>query len=324
MTMRTQSKMPVEIAKELDRPCSTITRELARHSTQAGSYSAMSAQRQAEMKAREHHTQRKLDDPELWRFVEQKLKLRWSPEQIAQALRAEYPEDESMRVSHETIYSYLYVQGRGHLKKEVTRYLRQHRPTRRPRQGRVEHRGKILNMVSIHQRPPEVEERNIPGHWEGDLVMGARNQSALGTLVERKTRFVILVPLKAHDARSVRQAMVRNIRHLPEHLRRSMTYDQGKEMAEHEQFTIDSKMQVYFADPHSPWMRGTNENTNGLVRDFFPKGTDFSKVTTRQIRRVQHMLNERPRETLNWSTPKDAFANELDNHITQNLQHMRC
>jgi IS30 family transposase len=162
-------------------------------------------------------------------------------------------------------------------------------------------------MISIDKRPAEVASRTVPGHWEGDLVMGAMNRSALGTLVERMTRFLIIVILTEHDATSTRFAFGREIMRLPAHLRRSMTYDQGKEMSEHVQLTMDTKMQVYFAHPHSPWMRGTNENTNGLIRDFFPKGTDFSQVSERELRKVQHMLNERPRKTLGWKTPKEAM-----------------
>jgi transposase, IS30 family len=319
MIMLTQGHTFSGIATALHRSVSSISREVQGRKTADGMYSALEAQRGAERAGGSRHTQRKLDHRPLWEFVEKKLKLRWSPEQIAQELRTQYPTDPQMQVSHETIYAFLYVQGRGQLKKELISYLRQHRPKRLPRTGRVETRGKIADMVSIHQRPPEVEDRSVPGHWEGDLIMGARNQSALGTLVERMTRFVILVPLHAHDAESTRKAFARNIRHLPLHLRRSMTYDQGKEMAEHVQFTMETKVQVYFADPHSPWMRGTNENTNGLLRGFFPKGTDFSQVTTREIRRVQHMLNERPRETLGWKTPKAAFTEVLKADITKNL-----
>lgn len=315
MIMLSHGTTFTEIARALGRSVSTISREVHNRKTSAGAYSALDAQRRADQAAKCHHIQRKLNEPRLWNFVEKKLKLHWSPEQIARELRTTYPEDSLMHVSHETIYAYLYVQGRGHFKKELTRYLRQHRPTRRPRGGQREYRGKILDMVSIHQRPAEVADRTVPGHWEGDLIMGARNQSALGTLVERMTRFVILVPLRAHDAVSVRKGFARNIRHLPLHVRKSMTYDQGKEMADHVQLTMDTKVQVYFADPHSPWMRGTNENTNGLLRDFFPKGTDFSKVTTTQIRRVQHILNERPRQTLGWRTPKAAFAEVLKAHL---------
>lgn len=319
MIMLSQERTPTDIASALNRSVSTITREIKTRASASGQYSALEAQHQADRAARSHHKQRKLDHPPLWRFVEKKLKLHWSPEQIAQELRTKYPTNPRMHASHETIYAYLYVQGRGQLKKELTRYLRQHRPTRRPRSGRTEHRGKILDMVSIHQRPAEVADRCVPGHWEGDLIMGARNQSALGTIVERMTRFVILVPLRGHDAEETRKAFARNIRYLPVHLRRSMTYDQGKEMAEHVQFTMDTKMQVYFADPHSPWMRGTNENTNGLLRDFFPKGTDFSTVSAAQIRRVQHALNERPRETLGWRTPKEAFSDVLKADTNEHL-----
>ena len=318
--MLAKDKTFTDIARELKRSVSTISREIKGYQARK-TYSALTSQHCAEDLAKSHHTQRKLDNPLLLCILKEKLKLRWSPEQIAQHLRVTYPDDSLMQVSHETIYSYLYVQSRGALKKELIRCLRQHRPTRRTLQKQKEYRGKLVDMVSIHQRPPEVEDRNVPGHWEGDLIMGARNQSALGTLVERKTRFVILVPLRSHDAASVRKAIARNIRHLPAHLFKTLTYDQGKEMAEHVRFTMDTSVQVYFADPHSPWMRGTNENTNGLLRDFFPKGIDFSKVTTKRIREVQHMINERPRETLQWRTPKVAFEEEMRYHIINNYNN---
>jgi transposase, IS30 family len=307
MVLRSQRYSQTEIAEELNRDASTISRELKRHSGPQRAYSAHSAQEEADRRARCHNTQRKLSKPRLWRIVKKKLKLRWSPEQISRCLRKRYPEDPTMHVSHEAIYSFLYVQTKGTLKKELTSCLRQKRTQRRSRTGRVERRGKIPDMISIDQRPAEVASRTVPGHWEGDLVMGAMNRSAIGTLVERMTRFLIVVILTAHDATSTRFAFRREIMRLPAHLRWSMTYDQGKEMSEHVKLTMDTKMQVYFAHPHSPWMRGTNENTNGLIRDFFPKGTDFSQVSERELRKVQHMLNERPRKTLGWKTPKEAM-----------------
>lgn len=317
MVQQSQGKTATAIARTLGRSVSTITREIERHTPPEGQYSALRAQRTAELAASLHRGPRKLDSPPLWHVVEEKLNLRWSPEQIARYLRRTYPDDTAMHVSHETIYGYLYVQSRGQFKKELVRCLRQHRPSRRSKNGKGDDRGKILDMVSIHERPAEVADRSVPGHWEGDLIMGASNRSALGTLVERKTRFVILVRLTAHDAETVRKSFARDIRHLPEYLRKSMTYDQGKEMAGHVTFTLETKMQVYFADPHSPWMRGSNENTNGLVRDFFPKGTDFSNVPAREIRFVQDALNERPRKTLEWRTPKEAFEEVLENHASE-------
>ena len=319
MILDSQGIKPSAIAASLGRSVSTITREIQRHADASGHYSAQAAQNRAEQRARSHHLKRKIDHPALWRIIQEKLTLRWSPEQIAHYLRKTYPSDPLMAVSHETIYTYLYVQCRGQLKMELTRYLRQHRMKRRPRSPAAETRGKIPDMVSIRERPAEVADRTVPGHWEGDLVMGASNRTAMGTLVERTTRFAILVSLKKHDAPSTRMGFAEKMSRLPSHLRKSMTYDQGKEMAEHVQFTMDTEVQVYFADPHSPWMRGTNENTNGLIRDFFPKGTDFSKIRPQEIRWVQDALNERPRKTLGWLTPKEAFEALLEEQKNEKL-----
>ena len=212
-----------------------------------------------------------------------------------------------MQISHETIYQYIYVQTKGELKKELISYLRQRKPRRQSRKLETDKRGTIPDMISIHQRPEEVADRAIPGHWEGDLIIGKDHKSAIGTLVERSTRYLIITRLKAKAAESVRKAFSKAMKKLPECLARTLTYDRGKEMSEHKKFTVDTKMQVYFCDPHSPWQRGTNENTNGLIRDFWPKGTDFSAITPKQLLWVQEALNERPRETLNWETPKDRL-----------------
>ena len=214
-----------------------------------------------------------------------------------------------MRVSHETIYTYVYVLPRGALKRELLRALRHRRTHRRARRGRPERRGNIPAMLSIEERPAEVVERTVPGHWEGDVIVGRRNASALGTLVERTTRTTLLVPLRAKDATSVRQAFARELRTLPQPMARSLTYDQGTEMAEHPLFTQETRIQGSFAHPHSPWERGTNENTNGLIRQFFPKGTDFSRVSRREMKHVQDLLNGRPRKVLHWRTPSEAFHN---------------
>lgn len=246
-------------------------------------------------------------DQRLRSYVFAHLRLWWSPEQISTRLREEYPGDTTMRISPEAIYLFLDVLPKKDLRKELTAHLRQYHRTRRKRKASPEQRGKIPAMISISQRPPEAAHRMVPGHWEGDLIIGRGNRSALGTLVERTTRTTLLVPLKAKDAPAVRRAFARTMRTLPEQVVRSLTYDQGKEMAEHERFTKDTRIQVYFAHPHSPWERGTNENTNGLVRQFFPKGTDFSTVSRRQIRRVQDLLNGRPRKILHWRTPAEAF-----------------
>jgi len=307
------------IAKRLNRSTSTISRELARNRSAGKPYKAFQAQERAAHAAQFRRIPAKISSSVLLQdIITVKLQLRWSPRQIAQYLKSTYPDDRTMHVSHETIYTYLYVQTKGTLKKELTGYLRQQRTKRLPRSSGEEKRGKIPNMISIADRPPEVEDRRVPGHWEGDLVMGKGNKSAIGTLVERSTRFVIVVPLKGSDAETVRRAFGRAVMKLPEHMRLSMTYDQGKEMAQHELFTEKTKMQVYFCDPHSPWQRGTNENTNMLVRDFFPKGTDFTAISKKELLFVQHALNERPRETLSWKTPKEVF----NNFIIQSLSNV--
>jgi len=219
-----------------------------------------------------------------------------------------------MHISPETIYAYIYVLPRGSLKKELIAGLRRehkYRRTKQTRRGpRKEERGRIAGMLSIEERPAEVADRIVPGHWEGDLIVGKYHQSAIGTLVERTTRFTLLVPLPAKDAGTVRRCFAKAIQRIPEDLRRTLTYDQGVEMMQHKRFSKQTKMQVYFAHPASPWERGTNENTNGLIRQYFPKGTDFRTVTTKQIRHVQNLLNGRPRRTLGYYTPKEKF-NEL-------------
>jgi IS30 family transposase len=226
-------------------------------------------------------------------------------------LRKEYPNNPDMQVSHETIYSYLYVLPRGQLRKELLSYLRQKRRLRKNRSHVHEKRGQIPDIISIEERPAEVADRTVPGHWEGDLLMGKDHQSAVATLVDRSTRFLILIPLKKKDATTVRKAYEKEIMALPALVRKSLTLDRGKENAEHVLFTKNTKMQVYFAHPQSPWERGTNENTNGLIRDFFPKGIDFGMVTRREIKKVQRLLNERPRAVLNFDTPAEAMFKVL-------------
>ena len=211
-----------------------------------------------------------------------------------------------MRISHEAIYTYLYVLPRGTFKRELVRYLRRRHRFRRPHKVRRTSRP-VQDLLSIDERPGEVADRTVPGHWEGDLLVGHANASALGTLVERTTRFTLLVPLKAKDAAAVRRAFARELRTLPAQLRRSLTYDQGQEMREHRLFTKQTKMRVYFAHPHCPWERGTNENTNGLLRQFFPTGTRFNRLSRREVKRVQAMFNDRPRKVLNWHSPAHAF-----------------
>ena len=223
-----------------------------------------------------------------------------------------------MHISHESIYTYIYLLPRGELRKELTDYLRQHKKSRYRRKGERDKRGKIPDMISIEERPAEVADRSIAGHWEGDLIVGKGHKTAMGTIVERKTRTLIMVPLKNKDATSVRKAFERELKRLPIEMQGSLTYDQGVEMAEHKLFTKNTQMKVYFCHPASPWERGTNENTNMLIRQYFPKGTDFSQVTRKEIKRVQHELNERPRKTLDWKTPKEVFKKEILDAINEN------
>jgi transposase, IS30 family len=250
----------------------------------------------------------------LRRVIEEKLEQRWSPQQIAQHLRRVYPHDEGMRASHETIYQSLFVQARGSLRRELTRYLRTRRMSRKPR-SRTETRGRIVDMVHVRERPPEAQDRFVPGHWEGDLLLGARGRSAIATLVERKTRLVLLVALP-DMAEVVSAALGSAIVALPAALRRSLTWDQGKEMAGHVRFTSDMGVPVFFCDPHSPWQRGSNENTNGLLRDYYPKGTDFSVLTQADLDAVADELNSRPRQTLQWRTPAEVYAHETGVALT--------
>lgn len=299
-----------QIAHQLGRHTSTLSREISRNASTPDLYRAVLAQGVAQ--TRRTIRKRKLEQhPRLREYVFTKLALRWSPEQIAQVLRREFPRDEAMQISHEAIYTYLYVLPRGELKKTLVGYLRQERKVRRKRTGLKEQRGKIPEMISIEERPAEVAHRSVPGHWEGDLLMGKRHQSALGTLVERKTRWLYLVPLKTKDAPCVRKSFGKAITRLPKSLRKTMTYDQGKEMAEHKLFTKETKVKVFFAHPGSPWERGTCENTNGLIRQFFPKGTDFNRVPLRQIRWAEKLLNERPRKALGFMTPKEVISGLL-------------
>jgi len=298
-------------AQAMQRAPSTLSRELTRHRTSPVTYRAVPAHQRAQRWAHQPRKPRKLTiQLRLRTAVLQLLAQRWSPEQIAHGLPQRYPDEPTMRISHESIYTYLYVLPCGALKRELARYLRRRHRFRRPHKIRLSSRP-IQDLISIDERPRDVADRTVPGHWEGDLLVGHANASALGTLVERTTRFTVLVPLKAKDAATVRQAFARELRTLPAQLRRSLTYDQGPEMREHRLFTKQTKMRVYFAHPHSPWERGTNENTNGLLRQFFPKGTRFHQISRREIKRVQAMFNDRPRKVLNWHSPAHAFHHLL-------------
>ena len=297
--------------RALGRAPSTVARELARHHASPVTYRAVLAHQRAQRWAHHPRKPRKLAvHSRLRRVVFTLLAQRWSPEQIARGLPQRYPPEPMMRISHEAIYTYLYVLPRGTLKRELTRSLRQRHRFRRPHKVRLVPRP-IQDIVSIEERPAEVADRTVPGHWEGDLLAGHANGSALGTLVERTTRLTLLVPLRSKDAVTVRQAFARELRTLPAQLRRSLTYDQGPEMREHRLFTRQTKMRVYFAHPQCPWERGTNENTNVLLRQFFPKGTRFTQLSRREIKRVQAMFNDRPRKILNWHSPAHVFTQLL-------------
>ena len=306
-----QHKSIREIAKWIMRYPSTVSREIRRNRGKS-SYRAFSASQWAKTTA----ASRKLGKSKLAKqdrlrsYVIEKLKEEWSPKEISERIRIEYPKDTAMAISHEAIYQYIYVLPRGELKKMLIKALRQEHKYRRVQKGRKaeENRGKIANMMSIEERPAEVADRTVPGHWEGDLILGKYKRSALGTLVERTTRYTILVPIgDQKDALRVREAYAQAFKAVPEQLKKTMTYDQGKEMSQHEQLTIDTGIQVFFAHPGSPWERGTNENTNGLIRQYFPKGTDFNQVKLDEIKEVERRLNDRPRKVLNYQKPNEVF-----------------
>ena len=296
------------IGESLPRPrhASTICREVNAGGGRAR-YRPMAAHRAAVERARRPKPTKLACSPRLCSRVIADLERLWSPEQIARRLAAEFGDDASMRISHETIYKSLYVQGRGELRRELARCLRTGR-ARRVQRGRSE-RVRIPGMVMISERPAEAADRAVPGHWEGDLVMGKNGASAIGTLVERTTRYVMLLHLPhGRSAEQVRTAMAATIQQLPASLRRSITWDQGREMTQHAQFTIDTGVAVYFCDPHSPWQRGSNENTNGLLRQYFPKSTDLSCHGPHDLQAAADSLNARPRKTLGWKTPAEKLA----------------
>ena len=358
-----------DIAQRLGRSPSTISRELRRNAaTRSGSleYRATTAQWHADRRAQRPKVAKLAANDALRRYVEDRLSgtmttpdgksvpgpktywkgrrhgrrqhrhwaTAWSPEQISNRLPIDHPEDESMRISHEAIYQALYIQGRGALRRELVACLRTGRALRVP-QARTRGRGKkfVSPEIMISQRPPEAKDRAVPGHWEGDLILGL-GSSAIGTLVERSTRFTMLLhlprmegygdtprmkngpALAGHGARAVRDAIAASVQTLPRDMRRSLTWDQGAEMAQHAQLRIDADLPIYFCDPHSPWQRGTNENTNGLLRQYFPKGTDLSKHSADDLSAVSHILNSRPRKVLGWRTPAEAF-----NMYLQSTQH---
>src|ERR1700682_2020259 len=292
-----------EIAKGLERAVSTVSREVARHGGRP-LYRAHEADHQAWESALRPKACLLAIHVKLQKIVAGKLILDWSPEQISGWLKRRYPEDETMRVSHETIYRSLFIQARGVLKKELIQHLRSKRRIRRSQHSRVDSdsRGQIVDAISIRERPAEIEDRAIPGHWEGDLIGGTKN-SHIATLVERHLRFTALVKVPSKDTATVVAALSRHVRKLPASLRRSLTWDRGLEMAKHKTFTVATNVKVYFCDPHSSWQRGTNENTNGLLRQYFPKRTDLSGYAQSDLDKVALHLNQRPRKTLGFETP---------------------
>ena len=300
------------IATHIGRAPSSISREIRQSGAiKPEDYRAVSAHRRSNRKRHQRRKNRKLDTNIILRnLVFNHLAKKWSPEQIAKRLKILYPKDMDMHVSHEAIYSYLYVLPRGELKREITTCLRRHHRDRRHRKTR-QNSCSIQDFLSIEERPAEVADRIIPGHWEGDLIIGKQCASAIGTLVERTTRMTFLVKLKSREATHVREAFAKEFKRLPPDLKKTLTYDQGEEMSEHKLFTQETDITVYFAHPHSPWERGTNENTNALLRQYFPKGTDFNTISEEKLKMVQNELNDRPRKTLGFYTPHEKFAELL-------------
>jgi IS30 family transposase len=296
------------IAQSLGRAASTVSRELRRNGGRRA-YRANQAERVAWDRARRPKVCKLVSNRGLARKVAGKLKRRWAPEQIAGWLRRTYPHDERYRVSHETIYRSLFIQARGALKKELMRYLRSRRTMRRSRYKRPkgEGVGQIADAISIRERPAQVEDRAVPGHWEGDLIFGTKN-SQIATLVERHTRYVMLAKVDSKETGTVVNALIKQARRLPKEIYQSLTWDRGAEMADHKRFTLATDIDVYFCDPKSPWQRGSNENTNRLLRQYFPKGTDLSIHSQAKLNAVAREINERPRKTLDFETPAERFA----------------
>ncbi len=299
----------VRIAHRLSRTVSTISREVNSNCRYRRCYRASKADEQSKVSRKKQARQKKLEtNPVLREYVHEQLREKWSPEEIAKRIVLAYPKDTTMRISHETIYQHLYCLPKGSLKKELMKGLRQERKMRQPRKYAHYRRQRIQDIISISERPAEVEDRIVPGHWEGDLIMGSKkSNTAMGTLVERTTRLTMLVPLKTKDALSVSAAFAKAFKRIPTEFKKTLTYDRGSEMAKHKLFTKATKIQVYFADPYSPWQRGTNENTNGLIRQYFPKGIDFRTVTLKEVRKAEYQLNGRPRKALGFYTPSERF-----------------
>jgi IS30 family transposase len=298
------------IARRIGRAPSTVSREVGGMAGRGG-YRATRADDRACLAALRPKRSKLAASPKLRRAVVAMLERRFSPQQISARLRLEYPDDPEMRIAPETIYQSLYVQSRGRLRKDLARHLRSGRTKRKPRRG-PSGQGRLRDMVSISERPAEAADRAVPGHWEGDLLVGKQNRSFIGTLVERQTRYVMLSYLgNDASAETVTRKLAEQIARLPQQLRRSLTWDQGREMAQHAEFSIATGVKVYFCDPHSPWQRGSNENTNGLLRQYFPKGTDLAAHDQAELDRVATQLNGRPRQTLGWLTPAEKMTELL-------------
>jgi IS30 family transposase len=305
-----------EIGRRIGRPHCTVARELGRNRNADGSYRAGTAQARAERRARRPKPGKLATHPRLRAFVVAKLVgEQWSPKQISQALRMEFPDDPDLRCHHETIYRSIYVQGRGELRRELAAHLRTGREVRKPQHRPERRKGRLVDTIHISHRPAEATDRAVPGHWEGDLILGKAGGSAIGTLVERSTRFLLLVHLpKRRTAEDFAEAVIPVLRTLPDQLRRSLTWDQGKEMALHKQIAFEADIDLFFCDPRSPWQRGSNENTNGLLRQYFPKTVSLRQFTPDDLTEVARKLNTRPRETLGWATPAQRLEELLCGH----------
>ena len=305
-----------EIGRRIGRNHTTVGRELRRNGSRDGRYRALIAQQRAEDRARRPKPGKLALNPRLRAYVVDKLRTeQWSPRQISQALRMDFGGDESMRCCHETIYRSIYVQGRGELRRELAAHLRTQRTMRKPQHRPERRKGRLVDPISISERPAEVADRAVPGHWEGDLILGKAGGSAIGTLVERTSRFVMLVHLpKRRTAEDFAEALIPVLRTLPDQLRRSLTWDQGKEMALHKRIGFEADIDLFFCDPRSPWQRGSNENTNGLLRQYFPKNISLRQFTPDDLAAVADKLNRRPRETLGWKTPGQRLEELLCGH----------